>query len=83
MSGGQVWVSKELIIVDSISKPPHGFFNNCGVLGGPLDIVGLGGLFSKEDPKMDEAGSIWGKALWARGNSVSLLMCFHPKSIDI
>ena len=58
MSGGWVWASKELMIVDSVSKSPHGSFNDCGVLEGPADIVGLGRLSFKGDPKVNKAGSI-------------------------
>ena len=83
MPDGQVRVSIELVIVDVVTGPPHGSFNNCRVLGGLADIVGLGGLSSKQDSEVDEARTIWDKALWARGSSVSLLVCLCSEPIDI
>ena len=82
MPGGRVQASIELVIVDVVAGPPHGSFNNCGVLGGSVDIAGLGGLTSKRDSKVDEAGAIWDKALRARGSSVSSLVCLCSEPID-
>ena len=83
MPGGQVRASIELVIVDVVAGPPHGCFDNSGVSGGSSDITGLGGLPSKGDSKVDKAGAVRDKALWAGGNSVSSLMCFCLEPIDI
>ena len=83
MPGGWVRASIELVIVDVVAGPPHGSFNNCRVPGGSSDVTGLGGPPPKGDPKVDEAGAIRDKALWARGSSVSLLVCLCSEPIDI
>ena len=83
MPGGQVRVSIELVIVDVIAGPPHGSFNDCGVLGGSADVAGLGRSTSEGDPKVDKAGAIWDKALWARGSLVSSLVRLCSEPIDI
>ena len=83
MPGGQVQTSIELVIVDVVTGPSHGSFNDCGVLGGSVDVVSLGGLASKRDLKVDEAGAIWDKALRARGSSVSSLVRLCSEPIDI
>ena len=83
MPGGQVWASIELVIVDVVARPPHGSFNNCRVSGGSANIAGLGKLSSERDSKVDKAGTIWDKALQARGSLVSLLVHLCSKPIDI
>ena len=83
MPGGQVRASIELMIVDVIAGPPHGSFDNSGVLGGSSDVTGLGGSPSKGDSKVDEAGAVRDEALWAGGNSVSSLMRLCSEPIDI
>ena len=55
MPGGRVWASIELVIVDVVTGPPHGSFNNCRVSGGSSDVAGLGGSPSKGDPEVDDA----------------------------
>ena len=45
--------------------------------------MGLGGSPPKGDLKVDKAGAIRDKALWAGGSSVSSLMRFCSEPIDI
>ena len=83
MPGGQVRASIELVIVDVVAGPPHGSFNDCGILGGSADIAGLGGPTSKWHSKVDKAGAIWNEALRARRSSVSSLVGLCSEPIDI
>ena len=83
MSGGQVWVSIELVIVDVIAGPSHGSFNDCGISGGLTDIAGLGRSPPEGDAKVDEAGAIRDKALWTGGSLVSSLVCLCSEPIDV
>ena len=80
MPGGWVQASIELMIVDVIAGPPHGSFDDCGVSGGSMDVMGLGRLPPKGDLKVDEAGAVRDKALWAGGSLVSSLvrLCSEP-----
>ena len=81
--GGRVRASIELVIVDVVAGPPHGSFDNSRVSGGPSDVTGLGRSPPEGHPKVDKAGAVRDEALWARGNSVSSLVCFCSESIDI
>ena len=76
-------MSIELVIVDIVSGPPPWFLQRLWGLRGTCGHNGPRQITTEGDLEVDEAEAIWDEALWARRNSVSLLVCFCSEPIDI